>query len=387
MKNNNSYIYLDHAAATPIDDGVLAAMLPYLKDVFYNPSSPYLPAVEVRNAYETAKEKIAFILGVKSDELVMTAGATESINLAINSLSGHIITDAIEHESVIEAVKNHGNYTILPVSKTGMVQTEQLKKTIRPDTELITLSLGNSEIGVIQPLSEVANLVKQVRQDRLKRHNQTPLFLHSDASQAAGLVDLHVNRLGVDMLTLNSAKIYGPKQIGLLWANNQVVLRPIIVGGGQENGLRSGTENVAGVIGFSKALEIADKIRYQEVKRLKQLRDLLKKRLISEFPWAIVSGETKKQLPNFLHISFDGVDAERLIFLLEEKRVLVATGSACAANKNTRSHVLTAIGMKPSLADGSLRLTLGRLNNEDNVKLAAQLIIDAIKSELKRTGR
>jgi cysteine desulfurase len=376
-------IYLDHAAATPVDSQVFAAMQPYFSDLFYNPSSPYAPALEVRRAYDNAKAAIAHIIGARADELVVTAGATESINLAFNSLGGHIVTANIEHHAVLEAAKRH-DYTPVAADKHGLVSAAAVQKALQPNTRLVSIALANNELGTIQPLRDIASVVKAERERRLKKGDTTPIYLHSDASQGAGQVDLHVSRLGVDLLTLNAGKICGPKQVAVLWAAPHVKLTPQIVGGGQERGLRSGTENVAGIIGFAKAMELAEAARYEEVKRLADLRDLLQNTLLQAFPWAIVSGHAKRQLAGHLHISFPKLDAERLVFALEARGVLVATGSACAANKGTRSHVLTAIGLAPEVADGSLRLTLGHLSNKENSVHAAAIIIEEVRREQAR---
>jgi cysteine desulfurase len=229
-------------------------------------------------------------------------------------------------------------------------------------------------------------MIRLVRTERLARVDKTPLYLHSDASQGAGLIDIHVARLGVDLLTLNAGKVYGPKQVGLLFAAANVRLTPQIVGGGQERGLRSGTENVAGTVGFAKAMELAERHRKSESERLRGLRDGLQKQLAGAFSDAIISGSEKRRLPGHLHISFPGLDAERLVFALEMRGVLVATGSACAANKGTRSHVLTAIGLAPEVADGSLRLTLGHLSTEENTRRAGEIIIEEIQRERQRTA-
>jgi cysteine desulfurase len=197
-------------------------------------------------------------------------------------------------------------------------------------------------------------------------------------------LDIHVSRLGVDLLTLNAGKVYGPKQVGLLWASSHVLLSPQIVGGGQERGIRSGTENVAGVIGFAKAMELADAHRKYEAERLRTLRDGLQQKLTAAFSDAVISGSQKRRLPSHLHISFPGLDAERLVFALEMRGVMVATGSACAANKGTRSHVLTAINLSPDVADGSLRLTLGHLSTEETIAKASDIIIEEITREQQR---
>lgn len=379
-------IYLDHAAATPLDERVLTAMQPYFTALFYNPSSPYSPALAVRCDYEAAKAVIAQAIGGKGDELVMTAGATESINLAFSSVGGHVVTANIEHHAVLEAAKRH-DYTFVNSDKRGVISAQAVKAAIRPDTRLVSIALANNELGTIQPLREIAAVVLAEREARLARGDTTPIYLHSDASQGAGLLDLHVARLGVDMLTLNAGKVYGPKQVGLLWTASHVRLAPQIVGGGQERGIRSGTENVAGTVGFAKAMELAERHRKSQSQRLAELRDSMQAKLLTAFPDAVVSGNQKRRLPGHLHVSFPGLDAERLVFSLEMRGVLVATGSACAANKGTRSHVLTAIGLDPSIADGSLRLTLGQLSTEANTARAAEIIIEEITRERQRTAR
>lgn len=379
-------IYLDHAAATPLDPRVLSVMQPYFSDLFYNPSSPYAPALQVRQAYDEAKHSLARTLGGKADEIVITAGATESINLAFSSIGGHIITANIEHHAVLAAAKKY-DHTIVPSDEKGVVSADKIRAAIRPDTRLVSIATANNELGTIQPLRDIAAVIRAERQARLERGDTTPIYLHSDASQGVGQLDIHVSRLGVDLLTLNAGKIYGPKQVGLLWSASHVQLSPQIVGGGQERGLRSGTENVAGTIGFAKALELADAHRKFESDRLRGLRDELQTRLVAAFPTAIISGNEKRRLPGHLHISFPGLDAERLIFALEARGVLVATGSACAANKGTRSHVLTAIGLADEVADGSLRLTLGHLSTEENIGRATGIIAEEVQREYDRSQK
>lgn len=380
---SGALIYLDHAAATPLDEKVLAAMQPYFSDAFFNPSSPYAAAIEVRKKYESAKAMLAATFGAKADEIVITAGATESINLALHSSSGHIVTSSIEHHAVLAAAAEH-DYTLVQPTEKGSITPDAVRAALRPDTTLVSIQLANNELGTIQPLRDIAEMIRDERAKRAEVGNNTPLLLHSDASQGFGHIDVHVARLGVDLLTLNAGKMYGPKAVGLLWAKPGVLLKAQIVGGGQERGLRSGTENVAGVIGFAKAASLADSHRRTEAERLSGLRDTLQAALVEAFPEAIVSGSTKKRLPNFLHISFPGVDGERLVFILETKGICVATGSACAANKGTRSHVLTAIGLAPEVADGSLRITLGRLTTPDQIDRAIQEITSAVSAERSR---
>lgn len=384
---NRDYIYLDHAAATPMDPLVVEAMLPYFSEKFFNPSSPYAPAIFTKREYQQAKSRLARCLGVMADELIMTAGATESINLAFNAAGGVSLISAIEHDAVINSARARSEVKLIQSMKNGRIDPQLVKKMLTPDVSFISIALVNHELGYIQPIEEIAEIIKTERLRRQDAGESTPLVFHTDASQAAALIDVKIKRLGVDLLTLSAAKVYGPKQVGLLWVRPGVTLTANILGGGQELGLRSGTENVAGVVGFATALELAQKRRSAEVKRLRKLREELVKDLRQAFPEMVTSSDMKKSLVSFLNISFPGLDAERLIFLLESRGVLVATGSACAANSGTRSHVLSSIGLSESEIDSSLRLTLGKLNNEDNIKLASQLIIEAVRLETERVSR
>jgi len=379
-----SFIYLDYAAATPVDPKVHAAMLPYFSDTFFNPSAPYAPALEVRRAYEDAKGVIARAIGGRGDDIVVTAGATESIALAFASVDGHVVTANIEHHAVLAAANQKAGITIVAANAKGMVSAESITAAIRPDTQLVSIALANNELGTIQPLRDIAEVVKKERARRLDVGDHTPIYLHSDASQGVGQIDINVARLGVDMLTLNASKAYGPKQVAVLWTAPMVEVRPLVLGGGQERGLRSGTENVPGVIGFAKAMELATKHRKSETERLMKLRNSMQEALTAALPEAVISGHERHRLAGHLHISLPGVDAERVLFALETKGVLVATGSACAANKGTRSHVLTAIGLAPEVADGSLRITLGKFTDEESVSVATQYIIDAVNAEYAR---
>ncbi len=381
---NTPMYYLDHAAATPIDPKVLAAMQPYFSDDFFNPSSPYSPAVNVRRVYEDAKHILAQLIGAKPDELVITAGATESINLVFNSTGGHVVVPNIEHHAVLAAATLH-DHTVINADERGRVSVESVASAIRPDTQLVSVAIANNELGTTQPIRDIAQVVKNERDARLVRGDHTPIYLHCDASQGVGQIDINVARLGIDMLSLNSGKMYGPKQVGLLWAASHVHLRPLIVGGGQERGLRSGTENVAGTVGFAKALSLASEHRKFESDRLAKLRNDMQSKLEKTFPDAIFSGHQKHRLSGHLHVSFPGLDGERLVFMLENRGVLVATGSACAANQGTRSHVLTAIGLNPVVTDGSLRITLGHLSDKDNIPKATDILIEELQREYART--
>ena len=373
-------IYLDHAAATPVSKKVFEAMKPYFSDDFFNPSAAYLPAKKVSSDYEAAKGVIAHAIGAKANDIVITAGATEANNLAFSILDGKVLYLATEHDSVRRVAEKHGG-TPIDVDKNGRILLDDLKAKINDDVVLISVALANNELGTIQPLSEVAAIIREVRLDRLSRGVKTPLYLHSDASQALNLLNVNVARLGVDLLTLNSAKVYGPKGVGALYVSHDAKLKPISLGGGQENGLRSGTENVPGVIGFAKAVEEASAHMNGNRKKYAEFRKILLAELQG---YELVN--KKHSLDNFVVLCYNGIDAERLVFLLEEKGVYVSTGAACAANKGTKSHVLAAIGLSDSEINGSLRLTLGETNDEKQIHEAARLINEAVEVERGRNG-
>lgn len=376
-------IYLDYAAATPLDERVFIAMQPYLTEKFYNPSAAYSAAREVRVALDEARQQLASVIGAKRDEIVLTAGATESINIAFRGLlssDDHVVIGATEHPAV-RAIAAEYDYTEAASDAKGIVTPGAVDAAITDRTKLVSVTAADSELGTIQSLSKIAEKIEAIRHDRRRRGVKQPLYFHSDASQAAGVIDLHVARLGVDLLTLNAAKCYGPKQVGLLRAAANAPLRPYILGGGQERGLRSGTENIAGAVGFAVALTSAQKHRHSESERLRKLRDRLESLLVASIPSLVVNGSAKKRLPGHLHVSLGGLDAERVVFHLDTLGVYVATGAACAANKGTRSSVLTAAGMSETLADGSLRFSLGRQTSEKDVEQAASSIIAAITKE------
>ena len=373
-------IYLDHAAATPVSDKVFEAMKPYFGVDFFNPSAAYLPAKKVAHAYEMAKGTIAHAIGAKASDLVITAGATEANNLAFTclSLGGSCLYLKTEHDSVRRVAEAHGGVAVR-VLPTGLIDLNDLKTKISDKTELISVSLANNELGVIQPLAEIAAIIREIKFERLRRGINTPLLLHSDASQALNLLDINVARLGVDLLTLNAAKIYGPKGVGALYVAHGVKLHPLISGGGQENGLRSGTENVPGVIGFAKAIELAKEHLNGNRKKYANWRHILLAELTD---YELIN--KKHMLDNFVVLCYNGIDAERLVFLLEEKGVYVATGAACAASKGVRSHVLKAIGLSDTQIAGSLRITLGETNDEPQIHEAAKIINEVVSAERER---
>ena len=371
-------IYLDHAAATPVSDKVLEAMKPYFTTEFYNPSAAYLPAKKVAADYEAAKATIAHAIGAKASDLVVTAGATEANNLAFTATQAEILYLETEHDSVRRVAERYGGQAIR-VLPNGLVDLKDLREKITDETELISIALVNNELGTIQPLAEVSGIIRDVKLDRMKRGVNKPLLLHSDASQALSLLDINVARLGVDLLTLNAAKVYGPKGVGALYVSHDARLHPLTIGGGQENGLRSGTENVPGVIGFAKAVELAKEHLNGNRKKYASWRKIM----LSELEGYELINK-KHTLDNFVVICYDGIDAERLVFLLEERGIYVATGAACAASKGVRSHVLAAIGLSDSQIAGSLRLTLGETNSEGQIREVVRAMNNVVEEERNR---
>lgn len=383
-------IYLDYAAATPVDARVLSAMQPYFTEKFYNPSASYLPAKHIREEYEAKKAVLANSIGAKSPDLIITAGATESINLAFTVLRNYQATHCLiletEHAAVRESAKNlASDYEKIKVDHSGLIDLEDLRSKIKDNTVLVSVALANNELGTIQPLSEISRILQEVREQRLKSKNLTPIYLHSDASQAMNLIDLSVARLGVDMLTINAAKVYGPKGIGALYVARGIKLSPITFGGGQEMGLRSGTENVPSLVGFSVASELAKKhlvsSRKQYQVLAKTFREIIEQKSKITPLWL---GNPKHQLVNFIPVCFDGLDAERLIFKLEDRGIYVSTGAACAASKGQKSHVLSAIGLSDSEIAGSLRITLGKDTTLDDIKIAADNLAEVVNLEARR---
>lgn len=377
-------IYLDHAAATPVSAKALAAMAPYFSERFFNPSAPYLPAKHVREDYEEAKAAIARTIGAKGADLVMTSGATESIQLAFTATKGKILAPVTEHAAVLETAKQYG-YDLVRVDKFGVIDFGDLRQKLTDEVSLVSVSLANNELGTIQPLAEVAGILRKVREDRRSRSVKTPLFLHSDASQALNLIDISVARLGADLLTLNAAKVGGPKGVGALYIAHGVELRPLQHGGGQERGLRSGTENVAGVVGFAAAAMEAKSHLAGNRKKYQEMASILKKELADMDVKYL--GNPKRQLANFVPICFVGIDAERLIYKLEKQEIYLSTGAACAANKGTKSHVLAAIGLSDAEIAGSLRISLGSTNTIEQMPIVAKALARAVAEESARKER
>ncbi len=354
-------------------------MEPYFDGEFFNPSAAYLPARKVAAEYEAAKATIARAIGAKATDLVITAGATEANNLAFSAAGeGKVLYLVTEHDSVRKVAERQGGEAIA-VDRNGRILVEDLKAKLSDEVSLVSISLANNEIGTIQPLAEIAALIREVRFDRLSRGVRQTLYLHSDASQAMNLLDINVARLGVDLLTLNAAKVYGPKGVGALYVSHEVKLSPATVGGGQEKGLRAGTENVPGVIGFAAAISNAKEHIGGNRKKYAKWRQIL---LANLQGYELVN--KKHALDNFVVLCYNGLDAERLIFLLEERGILVSTGAACAASKGEKSHVLSAIGLSDAEISGSLRITLGETNDEEQILEAARVINEVVEGERRR---
>ncbi len=361
--------YLDYAAATPVLSEVLDAMRPYFSTQFFNPSALYGDAVAVHEELEKARAAVAHHLGAKKEEVVFTSGATEANNLAIQGIlqqypAGTVLTSAIEHDSVLKAatVYNHG---VVKVMRDGLIDLDDLQTKLRSDVVLVSIMYANNEIGTIQDLRAVAAIIEKEQLQRKKAGNSLPLYLHTDAAQAPSYLDLHVHALGVDLMTLNSGKIYGPKGVGALYVSRSVRLQPQTRGGGQERGVRSGTENVGGIVGFAKALDIAQELRPKEVVRLQELQANLIRNL--ESLGGQINGSVASRLVNNIHVTFSGQDNERLLYALDQKGIQVAAGSACSASSDEPSHVLKAIGLSDKDAQASLRITTGRFTKQKDI--------------------
>lgn len=379
VKVPKNLIYLDHAAGTFLDPEVKKSMELFLGANFGNASSLYNLGKKSKEAIEFSRKQVAEVLSARAEEIVFTAGGTESNNLAIfGSVSEnkkvHVITSVIEHPSVLEPVlelQNRGHkVSLLKVDKNGFINLDQIKKAVRPETVLISVMYANNEVGTVQAISEIGKWLRQENQKRISK-KLSPILFHTDACQATGALDLNVNRLGVDLLTLNGSKIYGPKQSGVLFVRKGLKLKPVIFGGGQEKGLRSGTENVAGIVGFAKALVLAEKSRDKESKRLKSLRDYFITQALKSVKGASLNGfdeRTKlrvnnfsvKRLPNNINLSFKGLEGETALIYLDSYNIAVSTGSACSSVRGETSHVLLALGLTKEQAESSLRFTLGK---------------------------
>ena len=397
-------IYLNNAATTPVRKEVVLAMQPYWSESFGNPGSITKIGVKTKRAVEEARKKMADILKVRPQEIIFTSGGTESNNFAIfgvvNNLlkSGkkisdfHLITTNIEHSSVSECFKElerrGAKVDYLKVNEKGLVETKDLRKMIKPNTVLVSVGYANNEIGTIQPIREI---MKEIRHARKNNHSpkkanagEFPLF-HTDASQAGLFCNLSLNELGVDLLTLDAQKIYGPKGVGLLYVKAGVEISPIIFGGGQEGGLRSGTENVPGIIGLAKALEICrsghpslDKEGTGAVEKIKKVRDYFWSKIQKEIPGAVLNGNLENRLPNNLNISIPGIDSEFVVLCLDEAGIVCSTRSACSHDEDGSFVVRSlrqGLSLSETLAKSTLRFSLG----EDITKKEIDYVVSTLK--------
>jgi cysteine desulfurase len=375
-------IYMDYAAATPMDVSVSEAMQPYFAEKFYNPSATYLAAQAVKKDLDAARARVAHWLGARPSEIVFTAGATEANNLAIHGVmqqfsEANIVVSSIEHESILAPAHQYSCREV-PVLPTGLIDIDALQAAIDDKTALVSVMYANNEVGTIQPIAQIGQIVEAIRKDRHTRGIEMPIYLHTDAAQAAAYLDLHAARLRVDLLSINGGKMYGPKQTGSLFVSSKVRLMAQTTGGGQERGLRSGTENVAGSIGLSVALDLVQTRKHEEGKRLRELQQLFLQLVKEAVPTAVVNGSKNHRLPNNVHITIPGQDNERILMELDEAGILCAAGSACSASNEEPSHVLRAMGMSDVDAQASLRFTLGFQTTTTDVRTAVQKLADSV---------
>lgn len=375
-------IYLDYAASTPVDPLVLKAMKPYFSEKFGNAGSIHSYGQEAMAALDYSRETIAKSIGANFNEIIFTSSATEANNLALRNVNkgSRIIVSSIEHESVLETVKDLESQGVevvyIPVNGSGIIDLSKLKKAINERTELVSIMYANNEVGSIQPIAEIAKVIRQYKD----KNGQGPK-LHTDAVQAFQYLDCNVNNIHVDMMTLSSHKIYGPKGAGALYVRNLEFLKPILAGGGQEFGFRSSTENIPAIVGFAKAAEIAQGIREKESERVSALRDYLWKNIKRIYPKAQINGSIKERLPNNLNIYLPGMRSEDLIIKLDLRGIAVSSGSACEARSLEPSYVIEALGFSKKRAMESIRITLGRPVQKRDI----DNLLSAIKNIVKTT--
>ena len=373
-------IYLDNAASTPVHEKVIEEMIPYFKEQYGNPSSIHRFGRIANAAVQTGRKRIADLINADGKDILLTSGGTESNNTAIYGIAlqnkgRHIITSSIEHDAVLEPCKRleREGYrvTYLPVDKFGHVNTQDIKKEISNDTCLITIMFANNEVGTIQPIKEIATI----------SHDNNVVF-HTDAIQAVGKILIDVKDLGVDLLSISSHKINGPKGVGALYIRKGITISPLISGGGQESGLRSGTENVASIAGFGMACKLAKENMNQNITHFKNLTSNLINRVLNEIPGSTLNGDVEKRILNNVHFTFLGVNGEDLIIKLDENKIAASTGSACSVRTQKASHVLKAMGFSHEQITGSLRLSVGITNNEQEINETVE-ILKKIVQELR----
>jgi len=386
-----SRVYLDYNATTPVDTQVLDAMLPYFSTDFANASSIHTPGQRARAAVETAREQVAALIGARSQEIVFTSGGTESDNHAIFGVAGslvaqpilavrlsssapgppHIVTTTIEHEAVLNTCqaseKQGASVTYLPVDREGLVDPDAVRRAIRPQTALITIMQANNELGTVQPLVEIGRIAREHK-----------IYFHADAVQSAGKIPINVTDLNVDLLSLSGHKLYAPKGVGALYVRSGTRLRQLLYGGHHQRGFRPGTENVAGIVGFGKAAEIARNSLATDAKQLSALRDQLERGLLERIPQVRVNGGAAPRTPNTTNIMFAGLEGEALVIALDLKGLACSVGAACSSGAVEPSHVLTAIGLTQEEAKSSLRFSLGRHTTEAEIDFALEVIPAAV---------
>ena len=367
-------IYLDYAATTPVHHEVVKAMLPYFSETFGNPSSLYSYGLEARQAVEAARTKVADSIGAKNEEIVFTGGGSEADNLAIkgvaeaNSRKGnHIITSVIEHHAVLETCKfleKRGfKVTYLPVDKYGLVDPESVRKAITDKTILISIMHANNEIGTIQPIGEIGKIARKAS-----------IYFHTDAVQTFGHIPVNVNELKVDLLSISAHKLYGPKGVGVLYIRKGTKVTSLIHGGEQESGRRAGTENVPGIVGLGKAIELASLDIAKETERLITLRNKLIKGILEKIENSHLNGHPEQRLPNNVNMSVDFIEGESTCLNLDLEGICISTGSACGSSDAEPSHVLLAIGLSHAQARSSLRFTMGRLTTAEDIERVLEVL-------------
>ena len=360
-------IYLDYTATTPTHPEVVKAMLPYFTDAFGNASTIYSYGQEAKGAIEEARDKVADLIGAQSEEIVFTSGGTEADNFALEGVAfakeskgNHIITSSVEHHAVIETCKfleRRGfRVTYLPVDEYGLVAPDDVKRAITDKTILISVMQANNEVGTIEPIAEIGRIAKEAG-----------IYFHTDAVQTVGHIPVDVNGLGVDLLSISAHKLYGPKGVGALYIRKGTKLIPFMHGGEQERRRRASTENVPGIVGFGKAIELAQQEMTEETERLTYLRDQLIKGLLERIDHIRLNGHPIKRLPNNVNISVDYVEGESMLLNLDLEGICASTGSACSSSSLEPSHVLVALGLSPELAHGSLRFSLGKWTTEEEI--------------------
>lgn len=375
-------VYLDHAATTPVDERVLEAMLPYLRQHYGNPSSIHRLGRDAARALREAREQVAAILNCTPKEIVFTSGGTESNNLALRGIAfaqraagrgRHIVVSAVEHKAVLDTAKDLAErygfeVTVVPVDKFGRVAVEDVAAALRPDTVLVSVMYANNEVGTIQPIEAIGALCRE-----------QGIPFHTDAVQAAGHLPLDVEALQVDALSISGHKVYGPKGVGLLYLRSGTPCWPQITGGGQEGGRRSGTENVPGIVGLAKALTLAHEDRERENARLKELRDHLVREVLHRIPDVYLTGHPTERLPHHASFVIRGLEIQGVLMGLDLAGVAASSGSACTSAAQTPSHVLTAMGIPHEDAVGHLRLTLGRSTRKEDIDYAVNVLADVVE--------